>query len=97
LQLPILAEFLQGIKLPIDLNTENTESTGEFIRQYEVPEMIRVTAPLYLKTGGSVAKTHGWETTAAEAKQRAKQVRLVKRMILNYYPESISSVKGSIN
>ncbi len=42
----MVAEFLQGIKLPIDLNTENTEPTGEFIRQYEVPEMIIVTVPI---------------------------------------------------
>ncbi len=97
LQLPMLAALRQSIHIPIDLHTENPASSGGFIRHYEVPEMIRVTAPLYLKTGGSVAKTHGWETTSAEAKQRAKQVSLVKRMILNYYPESISSVKGSIN
>jgi len=97
LQLPMLSALRQAIDIPIDLHTENPASSGGFIRHYEVPEMIRVTAPLYLKTGGSVAKTHGWETTAAEAKQRAKQVSLVKRVIDSYYPESVSSVKGSIN
>ena len=69
---------------------------GGFIRT-TVPEMIRTTAPLYLKTGGSVAKTHGWDTTAIEAKQRAKQVGLVKRVIERYYSEAISSPKGSIH
>jgi hypothetical protein len=97
LQLPMLAAIRQAINIPIDLHTENPTSSGGFIRHYEVPEMIRVTAPLYLKTGGSVAKTHGWDTTAAEAKQRAKQVSLVKRVIDNYYPEAICSVKGSVN
>ncbi len=97
LQLPMLSALRQAIDIPIDLHTENPASSGGFIRHYEVPEMIRVTAPLYLKTGGSVAKTHGWETTAAEAKQRAKQVSLVKRVIDSYYSESVSSVKGSIN
>lgn len=96
LQLPMLSSMRQAIDIPIDLHTENPASSGGFIRHYEVPEMIRVTAPLYLKTGGSVAKTHGWETTAAEAKQRAKQVSLVKRVIDNYYPEATSSLKGSI-
>jgi len=95
LQLPMLSSIRQAINIPIDLHTENPASSGGFIRHYEVPEMIRVTAPLYLKTGGSVAKTHGWETTVAEAKQRAKQVGLVKRVIDRYYPEAISSVKGS--
>jgi hypothetical protein len=97
LQLPMLSAIRQAINIPIDLHTENPASSGGFIRHYEVPEMIRVTAPLYLKTGGSVAKTHGWDTTATEAKQRAKQVSLVKRVIDSYYPEAVSSVKGSIS
>ena len=97
LQLPMLSALRQAIDIPIDLHTENPASSGGFIRHYEVPEMIRVTAPLYLKTGGSVAKTHGWDTTAAEAKQRAKQVSLVKRVINSYYGEAICSKKGSID
>lgn len=96
LQLPMLSALRQAIDIPIDLHTENPASSGGFIRHYEVPEMIRVTAPLYLKTGGSVAKTHGWDTTAAEAKQRAKQVGLVKRVIDSYFPDAIPSIKGSI-
>jgi len=59
LQLPMLSAIRQAINIPIDLHTENPASSGGFIRHYEVPEMIRLTAPLYLKTGGSVAKTHG--------------------------------------
>jgi len=96
LQLPMLAAIRMAINIPIDLHTENPASSGGFIRHYEVPEMIRVTAPLYLKTGGSVAKTHGWDTTVVEAKQRAKQVSLVKRVIDSYYPEALISDKGSI-
>lgn len=96
LQLPMLSAMRQAIDIPIDLHTENPASSGGFIRHYEVPEMIRVTAPLYLKTGGSVAKTHGWDTTTAEAKQRAKQVSLVKRVIDQYYPDALASTKDSI-
>ena len=96
LQLPMLAAIRQAIQIPIDLHTENPASSGGFIRHYEVPEMIRLCAPVYLKTGGSVAKTHGWDTTAIEAKQRAKQVGLVKRVIDTYYSEAIGSEKGSI-
>lgn len=93
LQLPMLSAIRQAIDIPIDLHTENPISSGGFIRHYEVPEMIRTVAPLYLKTGGSVAKTHGWDTTANEAKQRAKQVGLVKRVIDRYYPDAIISQK----
>lgn len=96
IQLQMLAAMRQAIDVPIDIHTENPKSTGGFIRHYEVPEMIRVAAPIYLKTGGSVAKTHSWDSSEADAKQRAKQVSLVKRVIDAYYPEAIQSPKGSI-
>jgi hypothetical protein len=96
IQVQMLAALRQAIDIPLDVHTENPASSGGFIRHYEVPEMIRVAAPIYLKTGGSVAKTHSWESTADDAKKRAKQVLLVKRMIAEYYPEAIGSEKGSI-
>ena len=94
IQLQMLAAMRQAINIPIDIHTENPASTGGFIRHYEVPEMIRIAAPIYLKTGGSVAKTHSWESTESDAKQRAKQVSLVKRVIDTYYPTAIQSPKG---
>jgi hypothetical protein len=97
IQLQMLAAIRMAVDLPIDIHTENPESSGGFIRHYEVPEMIRVAAPVYLKTGGSVARTHSWETTADDARKRAKQILLVKRMIDAYYPEALCSPKGSIN
>ena len=96
IQLQMLEAMRQAIDIPIDIHTENPKSTGGFIRHYEVPEMIRIAAPIYLKTGGSVAKTHSWDSSEADAKQRAKQVSLVKRVIDAYYPEAIQSPKGSI-
>ena len=96
IQLQMLAAMRQAIDIPIDIHTENPKSTGGFIRHYEVPEMIRIAAPIYLKTGGAVAKTHSWDSSEADAKQRAKQVSLVKRVIDAYYPEAIQSPKGSI-
>lgn len=95
-QLQMIAAIRQAINIPLDLHTENPASSGGFIRHYEVPEIVRVAAPVYLKTGGSVAKTHSWDTTDADARQRAKQVVLVKRMLDTYYPEAIASPKGSI-
>ncbi len=96
IQLQMLASMRQAIDIPIDVHTENPASSGGFIRHYEVPEMIRVSAPIYLKTGGSVAKTHSWESTIEDAKKRAKQVMLVKRVIDKYYPEAVCSKRGSI-
>lgn len=97
IQLQMLASVRQAISIPIDIHTENPSSSGGFIRHYEVPDMIRIASPLYLKTGGSVAKTHGWETTAADAKKRAKQVKLVKRVIDSYYSEAVCSERGFVS
>ncbi len=96
IQLQMLASMRAAIDIPIDVHTENPKSSGGFIRHYEVPEMIRVASPIYLKTGGSVAATHSWDSTESDAKLRAKQVSLVKRVIDNYYSEAIQSPKGSI-
>ncbi|MCC8103895.1 MAG: peptidase [Lachnospiraceae bacterium] len=96
IQLQMLAAMRAAIEIPIDIHTENPKSTGGFIRHYEVPEMIRVASPIYLKTGGSVAGTHSWESTESDARKRAKQVSLVKRMIDQYYPDAIQSPRGSI-
>jgi hypothetical protein len=96
IQLQMLAAIRQAVSIPIDIHTENPASSGGFIRHYEVPEMIRVAAPVYLKTGGSVAKTHSWESSADDARKRAKQIVLVKRVIDSYYPDAVCSAKGSI-
>lgn len=96
IQLQMLAAMRQAVDVPLDVHTENPKSTGGFIRHYEVPEMIRIAAPIYLKTGGAVAATHSWDSTADDAKKRAKQVVLVKRMIDTYYPEAEWSPVGSI-
>lgn len=96
IQLQMLAAMRQAIDIPIDIHTENPKSTGGFIRHYEVPEMIRIASPIYLKTGGSVAQTHSWDSTEDDARKRAKQIVLVKRVIDEYYPEAIASARGSI-
>ena len=91
LQIPMIASIRDACDMALDLHTENPKSTGGFIRHYEVPKFIEVASPVYLKTGGSVAANHNWDTTEAEAIARIKQVMLVKRMIDEYCPEVIPS------
>lgn len=95
LQIPMLASIRNAIDIPIDLHTENPKSTGGFIRHYEVPKFIKVASPVYLKTGGSVAANHNWDTTQKEAVARVKQVKLVYRMITQYAPDYVMSPKKS--
>ena len=97
IQLQMLAAMRSAVDIPIDVHTENPTSTGGFIRHYEAPEMIRVAAPIYLKTGGAIAATHSWNTTNEDAKKRAKQIALVKRVVEQYYPEAIMSKQGNVD
>ena len=95
LQIPMIAAIRNVTSMALDLHTENPKSTGGFIRHYEVPDFIRVASPVYLKTGGSVAANHNWDTTEKEAIARIKQVKLVKRMVDEYCSDAIPSPNQS--
>jgi hypothetical protein len=51
LTVPQIAAIRQAISVPIDFYVEAPDNIGGFIRYYEVPEFIRVAAPIYLKFG----------------------------------------------
>ena len=95
LQIPMMAAIRKSIIISLDLHMENPKSSGGFIRHYEAPEIIRFAAPVYLKTGGSVAAHHGWETTKSQAAERVRQVYLVQSMIDRYYPDAKISNLGT--
>lgn len=46
-----LAAVRQAVSIPIDLYIEGPDSLGGFTRYYELPEIVRVAAPIYLKFG----------------------------------------------
>ena len=46
-----LAALRQVVSIPIDLYIEGPDGLGGFTRYYELPEILRVAAPLYLKFG----------------------------------------------
>ncbi len=95
LQIPMMASIRKSINISLDLHMENPKSSGGFIRHYEAPEIIMNAAPVYLKTGGSVAAHHGWETTKSQATERVRQVFLVQSMIDRYYSEAKISKPGT--
>jgi len=95
LQISMMADIRKSIKISLDLHMENPKSSGGFIRHYEAPEIIKVASPVYLKTGGSVAAHHGWDTSVSQAAERIKQVYLVQSMIDRYYPEAKISKQGT--
>ncbi|GIK75481.1 MAG: hypothetical protein BroJett021_44690 [Chloroflexota bacterium] len=51
ISLPRLAAMRQVLSIPLDLYIEGPDGLGGFTRYYEIAEIIRVAAPVYLKFG----------------------------------------------
>jgi hypothetical protein len=51
LSLPRIASIRQVVDCPLDLYIESPDDLGGFIRYYEIPEIVRIAAPVYLKFG----------------------------------------------
>ena len=94
LQLPMIAAIRAAVNIPLDCHTDNPPASGGFIRSYEAPEIVRIAAPVYLKTGNSVISSHGQLTTSQQGKMMAKQASITVEMVNRYYPAAIQSEKG---
>ncbi|KKI92061.1 hypothetical protein WQ54_11510 [Bacillus sp. SA1-12] len=101
LTLPKLAAIRQAIDIPIDLYVEVPDNFGGFLRYYEIPEMIRVLAPVYIKFG---LRNHPdvypsgkqWEATNISlVKERVHRASLGVQMIERYYPDAKTSKLGA--
>lgn len=91
LDLSMLAALRRAIKIPIDCHTDTPISSGGFIRTYETPEMVRIAAPIYLKTGTSALRAHGTQPSKEEAINMVRQAAIVLEMVNKYYPEAKQS------
>lgn len=95
LTLPMIAALRVTVDVPLDVHTDNPPGSGGFIRVYEAPEMVRIGAPIHLKTGNSVVAGHGQLTTAQNGRDMARQAAIVKEMVERYYPEAVQSKAGT--
>ncbi|MCZ0874805.1 U32 family peptidase [Peribacillus frigoritolerans] len=101
LTLSKLAAIRQSINIPIDLYVEVPDTFGGFLRYYEIPEIIRVLAPVYIKFG---LRNHPdvypsgkqWQSTNISlAQERVRRAAIGIQMIERYYPEAITSKLGA--
>lgn len=90
LTLPQLAAIRAAIDAPIDFYVEAPDNIGGFIRHYEVPEIIRVAAPVYIKLGLKNSPdiypcgTHIEATATALSKERIRRARFALDMVERY-------------
>ena len=95
LQLPMIAALRAAVDVHLDIHTDNPPGSGGFIRVYEAPEIVRVAAPVHLKTGNSVVSAHGQITSATDGKRMAEQASIVVEMVNKYYPEATQTPRGA--
>jgi len=51
LSLPQIAAIRAAVDVPLDIYVEAPDNIGGFVRLHEIPELVRVAAPVYLKFG----------------------------------------------
>ncbi|MCK6205245.1 U32 family peptidase [Bacillus infantis] len=98
-----LFEIRQAVDVPFDLYVETPDTLGGFLRYYEVPEMIRVLSPIYLKMGMRnhqdvyPAGQHLEQLNISLAKERVRRLQLSRAMIVRYLPDAIESSIGAVD
>lgn len=94
LTIPQIAAIREAIRVPIDFYVEAPDNIGGFIRYYEIPELIRVAAPIYLKFGLRNAPdvypsgTHIENTVIAMSRERVRRAEIAMEMIKRFCPEA---------
>lgn len=95
LTLPMIAALRQAVTVPLDLHVDNPRTSGGFIRTYEAPDIVRVAAPVYLKTGNSALDGHGVSPSPAQLDDILRQVELVTEFVGRHHPGARQSRAGS--
>ncbi len=100
LSLPQLAAIRQAVSLPLDVYVEAPDDFGGFVRHYEVPEMVRVAAPMYVKLGLRNSPNiypsglHLETTAIAMARERVHRAAVALDMLRRYSPNAQTSPRG---
>lgn len=102
LTLPQIAALRAAIDIPVDIYVEVPDGFGGFVRHYEIPEIVRIASPVYVKFGLRNAPdiypsgTHLESTAVALSVERVRRAKIGLDMIKNYYPEAITSEVGAV-
>ena len=97
LSLAQLAAIRAVVDMPLDIYIEVPDDIGGFIRHYEIAEIVRVCAPVYLKFGLRNAPniypsgTHLEATAISLTKERVRRAKLGLDLLHRLDPETVMS------
>jgi hypothetical protein len=101
LTLPQIAAIRAAVDVPLDVYVEAPDTVGGFVRHHELPELIRVAAPVYVKFGLRNAPdvypagTHLEATTVALSRERVRRARLGLELLERSGSEPTTSELGA--
>ena len=101
LDLAKLAAIRAAVDIPLDLYVEVPDNFGGFIRHYEISEIVRVAAPVYLKFGLRNAPdvypsgTHLEHTVIALSRERVRRAQIGLEHLRRYAPDAVTSELGA--
>ena len=101
LSLAQIAAVRAAVDLPIDFYVEAPDTLGGFVRLQEIPELIRVAAPVYVKFGLRNAPdvypsgTHLEPTAVALSRERVRRARLGLELLERSGQEASRSELGA--
>jgi len=82
-----MAAIRAAVEIPLDVYVEAPDDLGGFVRFHEVPELIRVAAPVHVKLGLRNAPdlypsgAHLGATAVAMSRERVRRARLVMELV----------------
>jgi hypothetical protein len=97
LSLPQIAAIRQAVDIPIDYYMESPDDFGGAVRLYEIPEFVRVAAPIYLKFGLRnspplyPAGQHLENTVLALCRERVRRAAIGIGILRRYAPDAVAS------
>lgn len=97
LSLAQLAAIRAAIDIPLDIYLESPDDQGGFVRHFEIAEMVRVAAPVYLKFGLRNAAniypsgTHLATVATALAVERVRRAEIGLGLLARYAPDAVGS------
>jgi hypothetical protein len=101
LSLAQVAAVRAAVDVPLDVYVEAPDNVGGFVRHHEIPELIRVAAPVYVKFGLRNAPdvypagTHLESTTVALSRERVRRARLGLELLGRSGYEATTSELGA--
>jgi hypothetical protein len=90
-----LGEMRAAVAVPLDVYVEVPDDQGGFVRFYEVPEIVRAAAPIYVKLGVRNAPMiypsglHLLETAVRLGRERVRRAELCLRLISELGPDLV--------